>query len=275
MGPQTDLTPEEMCRNLEGFVRLANPLDEAQRLGTMTNAEVEASLSGIDPGVQGAAREMGRRAAEPFAKPEAEERALAKSTATSTSSQPVRISKADFVRGLPVDMPSRVVLAMAKVAGISISRTYVRLLRGSDDVERTVPNAAGASAATSTTSTARVAAPPSRPRSSIAKVTRPATAGPSGGTVMAKPSAGARERELQLRTLRVALLSAIPENISAEPPTKRSTSSVEALLRAVAAEVGLRRAVEILEAERAKVRESLGMTARHLFARTRRSQDGL
>jgi hypothetical protein len=73
MGPK-NLTPEEQGKNLEEFAELE---EEAKRLGSMTKAEVAASIqsSGHD---QEEAREIGRRAAEAFAKAKAEEKSVGK-----------------------------------------------------------------------------------------------------------------------------------------------------------------------------------------------------
>jgi|HubBroStandDraft_1064217.scaffolds.fasta_scaffold55767_2 hypothetical protein len=60
-------TPEEMGQNLEEFADKHELLQEAERLGTRTKAEVLASLAS-SPHDQERAKEMGRRAAEAFAK---------------------------------------------------------------------------------------------------------------------------------------------------------------------------------------------------------------
>ena len=64
------LTPEERGRNLEAFAKAAELEEEAERLGSMTHAEVAASIAGSGHD-QEAARAMGRRAAEAFAKAKA------------------------------------------------------------------------------------------------------------------------------------------------------------------------------------------------------------
>jgi hypothetical protein len=60
-------TPEEMGQNLEEFADKHELLKEAERLGTRTKGEVLASLAS-SPHDQERAKEMGRRAAEAFAK---------------------------------------------------------------------------------------------------------------------------------------------------------------------------------------------------------------
>jgi|HubBroStandDraft_2_1064218.scaffolds.fasta_scaffold178364_2 hypothetical protein len=67
------LLPEEMGKNLEDFAQDAKLLEEARSLGQRTNREVAESLE-KSPHDGARAREMGRRAAEAFAKAEAEEK---------------------------------------------------------------------------------------------------------------------------------------------------------------------------------------------------------
>jgi hypothetical protein len=67
------LTPEEMGENLEDFAEDARLLEEARGLGQRTNRDVAESLA-KSPHDAARAREMGRRAAEAFAKAEAKEK---------------------------------------------------------------------------------------------------------------------------------------------------------------------------------------------------------
>jgi hypothetical protein len=104
-----------------------------------------------------------------------------------------KTTKADFVRNLPPSIPAKEVIARAKAAGLSVSKTYVYLVRGH----------------------AKTKASPKRR----------APAGRRGASV-ARPIA--------------------------------TMSSAEDLLKAVAAEVGLGRAMVILAGERARLRAVIG-----------------
>jgi hypothetical protein len=104
-----------------------------------------------------------------------------------------KTTKADFVRNLPPSTPAKEVIAKAKAAGLSLSKTYVYLVRGH---------------AKTKAPTKRRATPARRG----ASVARPIT----------------------------------------------TMSSAEDLLKAVAAEVGLGRAMVILAGERARLRAVLG-----------------
>lgn len=107
-----------------------------------------------------------------------------------------KTSKADFVRNVPPSTPVKDVIAKAKAAGLSVSKTYVYLVRGSARTKATKK-------------------PPAR-RVTIAR----------RGASVARPIA--------------------------------TMSSAEDLLKAVAAEVGLGRAMVILAGERARLRAVIG-----------------
>ena len=191
-------------------------------------------------------------------------KATANKTATATptaapSSKPPQ-SKADFVRSLPASTPAKKVIAKAKAAGLSVSETYVYALRRS---------AKGGAKRKGTSVAAKPAAAasskPNLPTKSdfVRGVSRSTTA----KEVVAKAKAAGIKLDIQyvykLRSRsksgrrRVAVATQAPV-VVAKTKTNGVHSSTEDLLRAVAAELGLGHALEILQRERAQVRAALG-----------------
>lgn len=112
---------------------------------------------------------------------------------TKTPTQNGKMSKADFVRSQPADMPAKEVVAKAKAAGLSISDNYVYTLRYEAKKAGKTPGA------------------------------------PKG----AKKNASVKS-------------------------TRASSNGVEDLLRAAASEIGLSRAIAILQEQQTVLRAALG-----------------
>jgi hypothetical protein len=126
--------------------------------------------------------------------------------------------KTAFVLSLPLDTRPKDVVAKAKEAGISISSSYVSRLQSS-----------------------------ARTRAEGAK-SRKATV--SARSSSAKKKAGAKRPAR--KTLAKPAAKRPPRTTAAEAPLRKTTPA-EDLLRAVAAEIGIGRAIQILEAEHQRV----------------------
>jgi len=186
-------------------------------------------------------------------------RATAKKTSTATStaapSSKLPQSKADFVRSLPSSTPAKKVIAKAKAAGLSVSETYVYALRRS--AKGGAKKKAKPASATST-----------KPNlSSKSDFVRGFSRGTAAKDVVAKAKAAGIKLDIQyvykLRSRsksiprKVAVARAAPVAVT-KMKTNGFHSSAEDLLRAVAAELGLGHAMEILQHERAQVTAVLG-----------------
>lgn len=131
-------------------------------------------------------------------------------------------NKLTFVLGLPLDTRPTDVVAKAKEAGISVSSSYVSRVQA-----RARSKAAGGKSPKG----AVAATAPSGKKKARAK--RPARK--TGATTTAKKAAP--------RTPRTAAPEAAP----------RRTTPAEDLLRAVAAEIGIAKAIQILETEHRRI----------------------
>jgi hypothetical protein len=137
-------------------------------------------------------------------------------------SAPAAISKSDFVRGQPVDLPGPEVVAKAKAAGIKLSTSLVyevrRLMRSKEPAKKAAPSKQLASQP----------APKPAAKETVAK--KPTPRKPA----VKKPAA--------------------PSAVKAVT----SPASAENLLRSVASEIGLGRAISLLEEQREQVLRVLG-----------------
>jgi hypothetical protein len=106
-------TPEEMGQNLEEFAEKHELLEEADRLATRTKGEVLASLAS-SPHDQERAKEMGRRAAEAFAKARREREAEG----------PVKPAAAIAVIEPPSRSPVRWMLPLGLAAGFAMTAAF-------------------------------------------------------------------------------------------------------------------------------------------------------
>jgi len=158
-----------------------------------------------------------------------------------------KLNKSTFIRQQPASMSATEVIAAGKQAGLKISRALVHIARGRAAKGKT-KRAAASNGAT-------------KPTHSKAAFVR------------ARAHLSPREIVEDAEAAGLKLDVGYVYNVrgAANPGARRSTertapsvtrpittaSKVEDLLRAVAAEVGLARAVEVLEAERARVRTVL------------------
>jgi hypothetical protein len=188
------------------------------------------------------------------------------STATPTAAPSSRLpqSKADFVRSLPSSTPAKKVIAQAKAAGLSVSETYVYALRRSAK-SGTRKKATKGPARRATKPASATSSKPTLPLKS--EFVRGFSRSTTAKDVVAKAKAAGIKLDIQYvyklrsrsRSGRKKVAVAKPAQvISAKTKTNGFHSSTEDLLRAVAAELGLGHALEILQSQRAQVRAVLG-----------------
>jgi len=215
--------------------------------------------------------------------------------AKKTTNQP---SKSDFIRQQPSSMSVADVIAKGQEAGIKFTSSLVYMVRGRQDGKATPKKASGkkssskkpgakktstkVSAPKKTATTSKTTAPKKSTESKAEFVRARAHLSPreivedaKGQGIKLDPSYVYNVRgydKTAAKTKTVAKKgsasqqptpsSTTPKSAPASKPTpsngSRSSGSVEELLKAAAAELGLGRAIEILHAERAKVRAVLG-----------------
>jgi hypothetical protein len=146
------------------------------------------------------------------------------------------LNGSDFIRAQPASMSPAEVVAKAKTEGIEFSPSLVYMVRRAKTAKK------GAAKKTST-------APTRTPPAKTAVKTK-------SDFVRAHPSS--TPKEIVEKAKGAAKLRATPRIGVAVRRPVTTTYSAEELLRAVAAELGLGRAVEILAGERAKVRAVIG-----------------
>jgi hypothetical protein len=202
-------------------------------------------------------------------------------------------SKADFVRGLSSTMPAAAVIEKGKTVGIRLSKNYIYRVRtwANAAAKSKAKKADGTSAALPRRGQHQDGTSAALPRRGQHKSEKEPTAGkggaaqPSAGSkaswVRAHPNlspkevvekaaaagikfgvhyvynvrrhqkSGAGNRRREARTLVERKGAAVPRPIT-------TASTAESLLKAVAAEIGLGQALEILAGERARVRAAIG-----------------
>jgi hypothetical protein len=196
-------------------------------------------------------------------------------------------SKADFVRGLSSTMPAAAVIERGKAVGIRLSKNYIyrvrtwanaaakskarkadgtssappergrnqRPRRGQHQSERELtPGKRGAAQESAGSKAAWVRAHPNLSPKEV--VEKAAAAGIKFGVhyvynVRRHQKSGAGTKRREARALVDRKGAAVPRPITA-------ASTVESLLKALAAEIGLGQALEILAGERARVRAVIG-----------------
>ena len=136
------------------------------------------------------------------------------------------MSKADFVRNLPSTMPAKEVARKAKASGLSITEHYVYKIRSA-------ANKKGGTAAKAPSGSPKAASAPAKaaPKPAIAKAPAPKAPAPKAPA----PKAPAPKA-------------------AAPKPHISGASSAEEILKAVSAELGLSRALAILENELSRIR---------------------
>jgi hypothetical protein len=167
--------------------------------------------------------------------------------------------KADFIRAQPPTMSTAEVIAKAKAHKLKISRALVYMVRGSSNKKaKQIP------AKTKLTSGAATTAPRSTSKAAFIR-SLPKTM-PVKDVVATGKANGIEFDETYVYWARrpskgTATRTRASTAVGTGPSIARAfttTSSAEDLLRAVAAEIGLGRAVEILQGERARVRAAIG-----------------
>jgi hypothetical protein len=153
------------------------------------------------------------------------------------------ISKSDFIRSLPSNLSGSQVVAKAKAAGMKLSSTLVYAVRGRAKGK----GAASGNGASSRKGTSKAAFVRGLPSSTPAKE-----------VVSKAKAAGMKLTESYVYNVRGAAKKKGGAGPKAAPTSQSSSSSVESLLRAVGSELGLARAIAVLQEERAKVRSVLG-----------------
>jgi len=194
--------------------------------------------------------------------------APSKPTATGTSkpaasptSNPKPASKSDFIRQQPASLSAAEVVAKAKAAGIKLDSFLVYKVRSRAGAKGKRKNIAKK---TSTSATVAVSKKPVKSKADFVR----AHSSLSPKEVVAKAKTEGVEFGTQY-VYRVRALDKVPtkKRASTKRPTSMprsngarptaTSSSAEQLLRAVASELGLGRAVEILTGERSRVRSIL------------------
>jgi hypothetical protein len=198
-----------------------------------------------------------------------------KPTASPTSNAKPRPSKSDFIRGISVSVSAKDVVAQGKAAGLKIHVNHVYKVRGSmgrkakkgaaktkaaKPIAASVTSAAPKSAAAKTPARTKSKADFVRARAHLSPKEIVEDAKAEGVKFDANYVYRVRAMDKVVRkkkrvTVKTTTSTPTPVNGAAPSVTSlaKPSSSVEDLLRAVAAELGLGRAVEILAAESARI----------------------
>lgn len=191
---------------------------------------------------------------------------------TTSASDAKSVSKSDFIRTQPATMSAAQVVEKAKAEGIDLRAGLVYEVRRIDKARKTVPSKPSVPTAKKTASKSSSAVPPNRGGDAKA---RPTTS--KAAFVRAHASLTPKEIVEKAKGENIKLDVGYVYNVRSSnranqrsarrAPERRAaparepggaTSRVEALLKAVAAEVGLGRAIELLQTERAKISAAIG-----------------
>jgi hypothetical protein len=202
-------------------------------------------------------------------------------------------SKADFVRGLSSTMPAAAVIERGKAAGIRLSKNYIYRVRtwANAAAKSKARKADGTSAADGTSPAPPERGRNQRPRRGQHQSERELTAGKGGAAqesagskaawVRAHPNLSPKEvvekaaaagikfgvhyvynvrrhQKSGAGTKRREARALVDRKGAAVPRPITAASTAESLLKALAAEIGLGQALEILAGERARVRAVIG-----------------
>jgi len=192
-------------------------------------------------------------------------RPAAKAANASTASASTGISKSEFIRRLPATTSAKDAVAQGKAAGMKFDVQYVSKIRSA---ARTKGAAKKASA-----TPAKKAAAAATPAKKAAKAAgRTAAQESKADFVRARAHLSPKEVVEDAVVAGVTLDASYVYNVrgydkavarkgragTKRAPVVAATRSVESLLLAVAAELGLGRAIDILQGERARVRAVIG-----------------
>jgi hypothetical protein len=174
-------------------------------------------------------------------------------------------SKSHFVRSQPATMSPAEVIAKAKASGITIGRSLVYMVRGrsSEKAKKRVSKKTSTAASVVSKPISKsdfVRSLPASPAKDVvakAKAEGISLSENHVHAVRAKDNVKAKSRRVAKKTLKTAVSKpAVATNGRGSSATAKS--SAEELLKAVAAELGLARAVEILAGERSRVQVLIG-----------------
>jgi hypothetical protein len=170
-----------------------------------------------------------------------------------TSPQKPTVNKSDFIRQQPSGLSAAEVIKKAKDAGIKLTAQLVYKVRGRSKTNAPQPKAMSA------TPTAAPGAGPA-PKNKSAFIRRLPSSMPAKEVVKQAKAAGMKLTESYVYNVRgAAKKTARPgRNGASVARPITTTSSAEGLLKALAAELGLGNAIEILTGERTKVRAVIG-----------------
>jgi hypothetical protein len=162
-------------------------------------------------------------------------------------------SKSDFIRSQPSSMSPTDVVAAAKAAGITMSRNLVYMVRARKGGATKAPSKPQKPATTGESKADFVRA---RSHLSPKEIVEDAT--DQGMKLDATYVYNVRGYDKTMAKKQRQPAKAAAPSASEANRSSRSASAVEDLLRAVAAELGLGRAIQILQAERARVHAVIG-----------------
>jgi hypothetical protein len=163
-------------------------------------------------------------------------------------------NKSQFIRTQPATMSTADVIAKAKAAGLKISSSLVYMVRGRSSRRAEVGTVKGPSTTAKSIGPAesKAAFVRSRPHLSPKEIVEDAVAAgvKLGASYVYNVRGAAKAKSTRMVTKQAA------RTVRHSPPVARPIGpsfKAEDLLRAVAAELGLGRAIELLETERARV----------------------
>jgi hypothetical protein len=159
------------------------------------------------------------------------------------------LSKSDFVRAQPVTMSPVEVVAKAKAEGIKVSHGLVYMVRGRANAKGKAKKPSASTKLSKSKAAFVRSLPASTPAKDVVKQAK--VAGIKLGVSYVYNIRGAAKKK------RVAAKSPTVGAV-ANGGGSRVSASAENLLKAVAAEIGLGPAIEILSGERARVRAVIG-----------------
>ncbi len=162
--------------------------------------------------------------------------------AQKTNTTKTKPSKSEFIREQPSAMSAADVIAKGQAEGITLSTDLVYGVRSRARLKKATKGAAKKTATKKGHATKRA-------QTTKADFVRKLPA--ASAKVRASAKTGKARTKAETRT-------ATPRRGGAVPRPIATTSSAEDLFRAVAAEIGLARATEILAGERARVRAVIG-----------------
>ena len=181
--------------------------------------------------------------------------------ATKTPKKPTP-NKSDFIRSQPTSMSAAEIVAKAKAAGINFAPVLVYKVRGR---AKTKKSAAKRASAIVTTAPSAAATKPAKSKSAFIRSLPAST--PAKEVVKQAKSAGIKLNAGYVYNVRQAAKKAAKSKRAVASPAvssvangggSRVSTSAENLLKAVAAEIGLGSAIEILQGERARVAAVIG-----------------